>query len=51
MRQLISQSGPGTFDIAFVDADKDNVFDCYGLALQLIRPALWLLTMCFSRVK
>ncbi|WP_290651061.1 class I SAM-dependent methyltransferase [Aquisalimonas sp.] len=38
LRALLEEYGTGTFDFAFLDADKENYTVYYELALELIRP-------------
>ncbi|MBI1384561.1 MAG: methyltransferase [Rhizobiales bacterium] len=35
---LIAEGGPGSFDMAFIDADKKNYPKYYELCLELVRP-------------
>ena len=38
IRKIQSEFGPGSFDMAFIDADKLNYLDYYECCLELIRP-------------
>lgn len=38
LKQLIAEGRQGTFDLAFIDADKENYPSYYELCLQLLRP-------------
>jgi O-methyltransferase len=38
LAEMVGQGGAGTFDLAFVDADKANYVRYYQLALELLRP-------------
>ncbi len=38
LAQLLVESGPGSFDFAFIDADKANYGRYYDLCLSLLRP-------------
>lgn len=38
LRKLLQQGGAASFDMAFIDADKENYPDYYELCLQLLRP-------------
>lgn len=38
LAQLITQEGPGAFDMAFIDADKTGIPDYYEKCLTLLRP-------------
>lgn len=38
LRELIKQGEAGRFDMAFIDADKENYLVYYELCLQLLRP-------------
>jgi len=38
LRDLLRDPGEGTFDLAFVDADKSSYDDYYELCLRLVRP-------------
>nr|CAH8853264.1 unnamed protein product [Trichobilharzia regenti] len=38
LEKLIANGESGTFDFAFIDADKENYSNYYQLCLQLIRP-------------
>lgn len=38
LRKLLQQGSAASFDIAFIDADKENYPDYYELCLQLLRP-------------
>ena len=41
LQALIAGGAAGTFDIAFIDADKENYDPYYEHALELVRPAAW----------
>ncbi|MGG2458740.1 O-methyltransferase [Streptomyces sp. RGM 3693] len=50
---LLAHSGPGSFDLAFVDADKANYLHYYEQSLALVRPGGLLVldnTLFFGRV-
>lgn len=38
LEKLLKEHGPGSFDFAFIDADKSNYDAYYELCLQLVRP-------------
>lgn len=38
LKQLVADGQRGTFDMAFIDADKQNYQNYYELALELLRP-------------
>lgn len=38
LRQLLASEGKGSFDFAFIDADKRGYRDYYELCLELVRP-------------
>jgi predicted O-methyltransferase YrrM len=38
LRQLLRQGAAGSFDMAFIDADKENYSIYYELCLELLRP-------------
>lgn len=38
LEKLLEENHAGTFDIAFIDADKSNYISYYELCLQLVRP-------------
>ncbi len=38
LQQILRQGGAGTFDMAFLDADKENYSIYYELCLELLRP-------------
>lgn len=38
LQQLLQESGPNTFDFAFIDADKGGYQAYFDLCLQLVRP-------------
>jgi len=38
LQQLLKESGPDTFDFAFIDADKGGYQAYFDLCLQLVRP-------------
>lgn len=38
LKQLISDGRSGSFDLMFIDADKDNYDSYYELGLELVRP-------------
>ncbi|WP_432103589.1 O-methyltransferase [Streptomyces sp. bgisy091] len=53
LKALIQESGPGSFDLAFVDADKANYRSYYEDALELVRPGGTLVldnTLYFGKV-
>jgi predicted O-methyltransferase YrrM len=38
LQQLLQESGPNSFDFAFIDADKGGYQAYFDLCLQLVRP-------------
>lgn len=38
LQQLLQESGPDSFDFAFIDADKGGYLAYFDLCLQLVRP-------------
>lgn len=38
LQQLLQQEGPGSFDFAFIDADKRGYQAYFELCLQLVKP-------------
>ncbi len=38
LQNLIAEEKEGTFDFAFIDADKENYYNYYEYCLQLLRP-------------
>ena len=38
LERLLSDSGPGSFDMAFIDADKEDYPAYFALCAQLVRP-------------
>lgn len=43
LQALLQTEGPGHFDFAFIDADKENLLGYYELCLQLVRPGALIL--------
>jgi O-methyltransferase len=53
LRGLLDEYGPGTFDLVFIDADKESYLNYYELALELVRDQGLIVadnTLFFGRV-